>query len=169
MALPILEPRAQGGRLRLSRPIREPEAWMAWCDEAARLGLHVGDRSELDALLVGAQIPLRPLDLDSIIVERTRLARLRRPAYRVEGLTIIADPLGLVDNLSRACDELRWHWRDAHSRAIVDDVDRQIAEGRSRPQAARTWSRSARTLRRRRADTAARRTPPKPTRGSVER
>jgi hypothetical protein len=143
----------------VTTPIRELEVWAAWCQEAARLELHAGDRLDFDALLVGVRIPLASRALDAILVERTRLARLRRPAYRLEDLAIVADPLGLADNLAGVVDELRQQRRDAHRLAILEDVARQVAAGRTEEAAARSWNAAVRTLRRWRAETGQNRRP----------
>jgi hypothetical protein len=134
-------------------PIRELEAWAAWCAEADRLGLHRGERVDLDGLLVAVRIPMSRADLDRILAERTRLARLRRPAFRLEGLTIVGEPLGLADNLADVVAELRRRIRDAHRQTVLDDIDRQITEGRSERAAVRSWDCAVRTVRRWRSET----------------
>lgn len=145
----------------MSTPIRELEAWAAWCAEADRLGLHRGERLDFDSVLVGISVPIRPAELDAILVERTRIARLQRPAYRIDGLTITADPVGVVNNLAAVVAELRARLKDAHRLAVLDDIDRQIAEGRTEVAAAKAWARgsSVRTIRRRRDETGQNRRP----------
>lgn len=130
----------------MTNPISEHEAWKAWQAEAARLGLHRGERLDFDSLLVG--VPPSPAGLDRVIVERTRLARLQRPLYRLEGTTIRLDPLGRVDNMAAIRAELHERAVEAHRAAILADVSRQLAEGRPLAAAARSWNRHPKTLQR---------------------
>ena len=145
----------------MTHPIRELEAWAAWCAEAKRLGLGVGERFDFTLFLhdEGAP-PYRPAGLRRILDRATAAARSERDLFRlvdvvsgavdvaghsIEGSVIVIDPAGCRDNLAKIAEQLRDRAATAHREVVLEEVARIGFE-----RTARRWpaGHSERTIRR---------------------